>query len=104
MLTLLNTSILTAHGAWDYQPVSLVEARKLVASRPWQSAIGHDSTAAILTELLGVEVPVARIQYQQGPDDLALVFKLRGRPPEGAVLSVAEIEAIGYDFGTIVAV
>ncbi len=70
-VVLLNTSILTCHGSFTYQP------------------------------LLGVPVPVNRIQYEQTTGDLAVVFKLRGRPPEGKILTAEEIEAIGYDFGLL---
>ena len=62
------------------------------------SAVGHDVTAQILTELLGVTVPVNRIQFQQEVGQDALVFKLNARAPEGKVLNREEIEAIGYSF------
>ena len=68
---------------------------------PLLSAIGHETTAQILTELLGFEIPVNRIEYRQEPGDIALVFKLRGRPSEGKILTRDEIEAMGYDFGIL---
>lgn len=108
MLTLLNTSILTTYGEYSYTPTMPGEARKAAteahASGTLQSAIGHQSTADILATLLGVPVPMNRMEYRQspGPEDTALVFKLRGRPPEGVILSMADIEAIGYDFGFLV--
>jgi hypothetical protein len=68
---------------------------------PFQSAIGHQATAEILTELLGVAVPVNRINYVQGVGDVAIVFKLRGRAPEGVILSRSEVEQMGYDFGLL---
>lgn len=107
-LALLNTSILTAYGNFQYTSISLDDARMMAGTAidPMQgpddgllSAIGHQSTAEILTELLGVEVPMNRIQFSQEVGQSAIVFKLKGRPPEGVVLSRDEIEAIGYEFG-----
>ncbi len=116
MITILNTSILTNFGHYTYTPISLEKIRQdfqcmaCYGNHPcqycggtgfasFQSAIGHQSTAEILTELLGVTVPVNRIEYKQEIGDIAIVFKLKGRPQEGKILNRAEIEAIGYEFG-----
>ena len=99
-LALLNTSILTAYGSFTYEPCALSVARDMVAE-PYQSYIGHESTAQLLSTLLDVEVPMNRQAYRQEPGDVALVFKLNGRPPEGTILSLEEIQAIGYEFGLL---
>lgn len=62
------------------------------------SAIGHQSTADILTELLDMPIPMNRILFQQEPGQKAICFKLKGRPEEGKILSREEIEQIGYEF------
>ena len=98
-ITLLNTSILTDYGTYTYEPCTAKDAKAAVLANMFESAIGHASTAEILTVLLGVTVIVRRVEYRQKVGELALVFKLRGRPPEGKILSGEEIEAIGYDFG-----
>lgn len=95
-LALLNTSIITVEGEYSLKQISLEEARKLVCENELDSAIGHQSTADIMTTLLEVEVPVNRQMFVQEVGQLALVFKLNGRPPEGTILSVEEIEKIGY--------
>lgn len=100
MITLLNSSILTAFGAYRYEPLALEAARHLVANG-FVSAIGHESTAKILSELLGEQVPVRRDDYQQQVGDQAIVFKLKRRAPEGAILTMEEIQAIGYEFGLL---
>jgi len=64
METLLNTSILTTFGTYRYEPLALESARHLVAEG-FVSAIGHESTAQILSKLLGVAVAVRRDGYQQ---------------------------------------
>jgi len=99
-VAILNTSIVTAHGTYEFETCSLEQARELVGGEIL-SAVGHDSTAKILTTLLGRDVPVNRIEFKQEPAQIALVFKLRGRPPEGKILTAEEIESIGYDFGIL---
>lgn len=97
-LAILNTSIITSEGTYTLKGVTLDEARSLVRSSEIISAIGHQSTADILTELLGIPVPLNRIMFEQEPGQKALVFKLNGRPPEGKILTAEEIGQIGYKF------
>ena len=61
MKTLLNTSIITSHGACFYAPITLAQAKNLCANGA-QSAIGHQVTADILAELLDIAVVVNRIE------------------------------------------
>lgn len=81
-VAVLNTSIVTTYGAYEYVEITLDEARTLVRQpQGILSAVGHESTAQILTELLEVEVPENRIFFQQQAGQEALVFKLNKRPP-----------------------
>ncbi len=101
-IALLNTSILTAYGSYDYEPISLETARALVRMpMVYQSYIGHESTAQLLSTLLGVEVPMNRQSYRQEPGDIALALKLNRRAPEGTILGLEEIQALGYELGVI---
>lgn len=103
MITLLNTSIITDFGNYSYSHITLEAARQLIADSGGniQSAIGHQSTADILTDLIGLPVAVNLIEYRQQAGEKALVFKLRGRAPEGTILDREQIEKIGYDFGLL---
>lgn len=97
-LAVLNTAIATTPGDYEVRAVDLAEARTLVADAPSiLSAVGHEATAQVLTELLQRDIPVNRIQFAQEPGQSALVLKMRGRPPEGVVLDVAGMEQLGYD-------
>lgn len=98
---LLNTSILTDYGIYGYVPLSLEDARQIVSRENFESAIGHQSTAEILTELLGVSVALNRSNNKQSPGDQAIVFKLRGRPEEGRILTREDTDRIGYDLGLL---
>ncbi|MGA9995423.1 MAG: DUF1874 domain-containing protein [Pyrinomonadaceae bacterium] len=105
-LTLLNTSILTSFGTYVYTPLTLEEARDLVGEFRWegkpiQSAIGHQATAELLSSLLGISVAANRIKHRQTVEDAALIFKLKGRPPQGKILSREELEEQGYEFGLL---
>lgn len=99
-LALLNTSILTATGSYILADIKLEEAKELINHNTdnLDSAIGHQSTAEIMTTLLGVDVPVNRQLFSQEVGQQALVFKLNGRPQEGKILTATEIEEMGYKF------
>ena len=95
---ILNTSILTCEGEYKLEQISLEEARDLIKNNEFVSAIGHKSTAEILTMLLGEKIEENRIMFEQEVGQKCLVFKLNGRPEEGKILTKEEIEAIGYKF------
>ena len=97
-LALLNTSILTTTGRFELKDITLEEARNLVTENEILSAVGHQSTADILTTLLKTEVPMNRIMFEQETGQKALVFKLNGRPEEGKILTAEEIHQIGFKF------
>ncbi len=97
-VALLNTSICTVDGKYELKSISLDAAKRIIGENDILSAIGHDSTAQILSDLLSIPVPVNRINFEQQPNQMAIVFKLNGRPPEGKILSREEIEQIGYSF------
>jgi Domain of unknown function (DUF1874) len=98
LVALLTTSILTNDGNYSMKTIDYVDTGNLLSGKEILSAIGHESTAQILTELLGVDVPVNRIQFAQEVGQQALVFKMNSRLPEGKILSREEIEEIGYSF------
>lgn len=112
MIALLNTSILTSYGTFTYESTTLEDIKEfLVKTQQYEefashfkikSFIGHQSTCDILTELFGFEVKMNREQFAQTKDDIAIVFKLNGRPEEGKILTREEIETIGYSFGILV--
>ncbi len=100
MVTILNTSILTAYGSYWYEPISVADAKRLLLDG-FESAVGHQSTCDIISKLLGISVPMNRVNYTQKIGDMALIFKLKSRPEEGKILTAEEIEAIGYELGVI---
>ena len=103
-LYLLNTTVIPcgSDGIWGVATLPLASAKSLLAhaspATVYRSAVGHESTAAIMAELLGVQVPVNRIQVAPALGDRLLCFKLKQRAPEGVILSVPEIEELGYEW------
>jgi hypothetical protein len=109
-LVILNASAFTSYGSFEYRQISPEDGKLLIrnamdpAIGPHDgilSGVGHQSTAEVLTELLGVEIPMNRIRFSQEVGQDVIVFKLKGRVPEGANLSREEIEAMGYNFGLL---
>ena len=105
-LILFNASILTAYGTFSFELLSFERARELVhsyqnANKEIISAIGHQATAEIMSEILEFPVAKNRHEFTQKTDEAALIFKLKKRAEEGEVLSRAEIEEIGFEFGLL---
>lgn len=103
-LALLNTSILTTAGAYELTDITLDQARQMVADNAdnLDSAVRHQATADIMTALLDIDIPVNRQLFLQEIGQQALVFKLKGRPQEGIILTAADIEEIGYKFQVLI--
>jgi len=97
-IAILNASVITADGTFTLTTISLDEARELIRDREIDSAVGHESTATLLSTLLGREIPTNRQLFSQAVGQQALVCKLAGRPPEGVVLTLEELKEIGYSF------
>lgn len=79
MITILNSSVLTGFGTYTYEEISIAEAKRILQEEDFQSAIGHESTAALFSELIGVEIPFNRIDYRQQTNEKAIVFKIKKR-------------------------
>jgi hypothetical protein len=48
----LNTSILTSYGKWEFTQISAAQAAETL-SNGFVSAVGHAATAEILTRIIG---------------------------------------------------
>lgn len=80
----------------EFERLGVEEARELVRREEFWSVVGHEGTAKVLTQLLGVEVKFQRQTVFLEPGDMGLHFFLKQRLPEGAVLSDEEL--VGLDF------
>ena len=97
-VALMNTTIATTPGQYELSAISADEAREMIRrAGGWESAIGHESTAAALSLLLGEEIPVNRIRFEQEAGQTAVCLRVKGRVAEGQVLDLEQLEEIGYD-------
>ena len=72
---------LTKAASVDIVPVTMEE----VAESGFESVVGHQDTANVLTTLLGVEVPMQRKSVRLEDGDVLYVAQVTGgRLPEGA--------------------
>jgi hypothetical protein len=78
--------------------IDITMASEMLRSRQFISAVGHESTAKLLTALLGVEVPYNRIQVRLQKGDRLLVFQLLTRLEEGRVLDEDELRRLPHKF------
>lgn len=95
-VALFNGTVATTNGLYRIDDIDIESAKKFIQEYNFISAIGHKATAEIMSELLGIVVPMNRIQFHQEVGQLVIVFKLNCRPPEGTILNREEIERIGY--------
>jgi hypothetical protein len=71
---------------------------EILKSQQFISAVGHESTAKLLTALLGVEIPYNRNQVRLQKGDRLLVFQLLTRLEEGRVLDEDELRRLPHKF------
>jgi len=95
---LFNGTVATTNGLYRISDIDIDMAKKYIKQYGFISAIGHEATAEIMSEVLEINIPMNRIQFHQEIGQIAIVFKLNERPPEGDILNRQEIERIGYSF------
>ena len=77
--------------------VDLAEVKKVLSSG-FVSAVGHEGTATLLSQLLDIAVPLNRVAIKAEAGDTLVHFALKMRLPEGKVLSREELEKLEYEF------
>jgi hypothetical protein len=80
-------------------PISLEEAKAFLREG-FVSAVGHESTARVLSKLLGTEVPFNRVQIAIKEGDVIVSFQFLVRLPEGHILKEDEVLSL-YNEGKI---
>ncbi len=71
-------------------PISLNQVKSLL-ELGFESVVGHQSIAEILSTLLGIEVPANRTAIKLQSGDVLIVFQLSIRLAEGQVLNKEEV-------------
>jgi len=70
--------------------------KQIISEEEVESAVGHESTAKVLSQLLGVEVKAERKEIKLKKGDKLVVFQLLQRLPEGAMLSEEELKQLQF--------
>jgi len=96
-LSMLN---LASEDAFLYVgEITKEKAKEILSKNTFMSTIGHESTAYVMSQILGLEVKMNRATVQASEDDAIIVFQLLGaRLPEGVILGEEEIARIPYKF------
>lgn len=71
--------------------LTVEDVGKLLSENEFVSAIGHQSTSLILSELLQMQIPMNRVQIKLNRNDRLVVYQLLQRVEEGKILSREEI-------------
>jgi hypothetical protein len=75
--------------------ITVEEAKELLKGS-FVSAVGHEGTTKLLSELLGVNIPTNRITVYFQRGDKGIHFFLKERLPEGKVLSKEELQGLQF--------
>lgn len=58
--------------------VDVDDVKALLKDKPFTSAVGHDDVAKIISNMLGINVPMNRITLDLQPDDVVIVGQYKG--------------------------
>jgi len=98
-LSMIMPDLLDSGVIIKASPISLEEVKSILKDG-FVSAVGHESTAKVLSSLLGTNVPFNRAQIAITGGDVIVSFQFMVRLPEGKVLGDDEVIAL-YQEGKI---
>jgi hypothetical protein len=97
-LSMISNSSSSEEVVIRVKEVTLEEVKNDLYLSNFISAVGHQSTAEVLTTLLEIPISVNRITISLKKGDVLYVFQLLARLPEGQILKTEEIKALPYKF------
>ena len=101
MLYLFNTTIMPNEGVFINEKIDLGTAKKVCSMfEEHTSALGHQGAVDAFNALgfFDGQVSLNRVPATMKRGDVAIALKVIGRLPEGKVLTLQELEEIGYEF------
>ena len=89
---------LTKKYVVSIQSLSLDDVKNMLLKEKYESIIGHEATAQLLTSLINIPIQFNRKSITLHDGDRLIVLQLMSRLPEGKVLTYEEIKNIKYTF------
>jgi hypothetical protein len=99
---ILSAPVLTDWGTYVFcegSKQNIEEITRRMTRDGFISAVGHEGTAQLLSQILGISIPTSRISVKMETGDIAVVFRVLERLPEGRVLTKEELEKVPYSLG-----
>lgn len=96
-VVLFNGPICTTTGLYCVTELDIEQAKELIRSLGFVSAVGHAASAEVLSSVLEANVPMNRVEYTQKVGQKAIALKLKIRPAEGRILTAQEMFQIGFE-------
>jgi len=91
-LSMLTESDVVVH----VQEITPEQLKQELTASTFVSAVGHESTADILSKILGIHIPINRQAIRFKENDTVYVYQLLQRLPEGVILNREEITQINF--------
>jgi len=82
--------------------VDAESVKTVLVNNEWISFIGHESTAKVMSAVLGMEIPTNRTSVKLSEGDTVVVFQILQRLPEGKVLSDEELKSVKHGWFIVV--
>jgi len=101
MIYLLNSPILTSYGRFEFSGPITIDQAKRILKQGYESAIGHQATADVLSVLFDESIEVKRQAINMCVGDKALIFRLLTRIKEGVVLSQQELLRLPFELSLL---
>lgn len=101
MYYVMNSPVMPNNGKYDQSSVTIEKVKFILKNNPFISAIGHQSTADLLSKLTDISIPVNRIAVSLKDGDIMIVFKLKTRLSEGTILNEEELAKLEYEFSYV---
>ena len=89
-LYIINAPILNEYGLWEYSGTLTIDETRVILSAGLVSAVRHDASANILSQILNIPVPVNRIPITILPEHVAVILHLLNRLLESKLLDVVD--------------
>ena len=100
MIYVLNAPVITNYGEYRFTKIKPDTARQIL-SEGFVSAIGHKSTANVMSDIIGVEILFNRITIRMEKGDKAVALWLLDRPGEAQVYSSEDLAAVPCELGLL---